>query len=468
MRTLLAIGCLSALGCAAPPPALQAGPKPESTARTAIRIDLAPPAAPAELRPDSPFGINTALRPDAPDAEARVRAMQQAGIKWGRQDFGWSRIEKEQGVYDWEPYERHVELFRRHGILLFGNFTGHPAFHDPRTPEGVEAYARFAAEGARRFAGKVDHWQIWNEPNGGYWKGTPEQYAALLAAAGKAIHAAAPKAKVLALNMAFCDHLWAERIFKLVPWDAFDVVCFHPYRAFNAPEEKFDWWLLDYYIKANWHKAGLKPDYAPVRMSFLEQTDALIELMRKFGEPKPLWVTEMCFNTDLHPYGVSELRSADLTVRFYLNAIASRKIEKVFWWTLRDGGNLQFDKAQMVGLMRADLEPKYAYYAYAELTRRLEGKSWVRNDAWGPDAYAAVFTDGVEDTVVLWATQSTRYARINVDEKGVTVRDVYGTSRFVAYDARRTKHNPFPFGESPIYVTGPKGLKVSVRPDPGW
>jgi len=35
------------------------------------------------------------------------------------------------------------------------------------------------------------------------------------------------------------------------------------------------------------------------------------------------------------PYSVSELREADLAVRFYLLSIASRKIEKVFWWTVR-------------------------------------------------------------------------------------------------------------------------------------
>ena len=446
MRALL---LLALLGCA---------PCPR------FHVELGPPASDALLE-DSPFGTNTALRPDAPDVEARIEAMRQAGVKWGRQDFGWARIEATKGVYDFEPYDRLVERFTRAGIRIFGNLTGHPPFHDPRTPEGVEAYCAFAKAAVARYAGRVDHWQIWNEPNGGYWKGTPEQYAALLAASGKAIHSTSPRAKVLALNMAFCDVLWAERILKLVPYDAFDIVCFHPYRAFNAPEEKFDWWMRDQYVKS-WHKE-LKDDYPLIRMSFLEQTDALIAVLRKFGEPKPLWVTEMCYNTDLHPYGVSELRSAELTVRFYLNAIASRKIEKVFWWTLKDGGPLQFDKAQMVGLMRHDLEPKYAWYAYAEMTRRLEGKRWVRNDAWGPDAYVAVFSDGAEDTLVAWAASTSAWIRVKNDT-GLLVRDLYGTARKIDFDARRTKNVPIPLGQSPIYISGPAGLTVSVRPDPGW
>jgi len=48
------------------------------------------------------------------------------------------------------------------------------------------------------------------------------------------------------------------------------------------------------------------------------------------------------------------------------------------------------------------------------------------------------------------------------------VTDLYGTKRVVAWDARRTSNNPFPLGQSPVYIVGPKGLKMSVRPNPGW
>src|SRR2546429_181785 len=71
----------------------------------------------------------------------------------------------------------------------------------------------------------------------------------LLAAAGKAIHETNPNARVLGLNMAFCDALWTEKILQRVPFDCFDIICFHPYRNPNAPEDKFDWWVLDQYVK---------------------------------------------------------------------------------------------------------------------------------------------------------------------------------------------------------------------------
>jgi hypothetical protein len=438
------------------------------TAENNFRVPL--PAHPFvdSLLPDSPFGVNTAFQPNTPDLEARLKAIQEAGIKWGRQDFTWSRIERKKGEYDFAPYDQLVEKCRKHGILLFGNLAYGPSFHDPRTPEGVEAYCTFAQAAAKHFAGQVDHWQIWNEPNGGFWKGSPEQYARLLAASGKAIHDANPKAKVLGLNMAFCDVLWAEKVLKFIPYDCFDIACFHPYRPPSAPEERFDWWELDQYVKS-WHKNDLNPDYPLVHMSLLEQTEELIRVLEKFGKSKPLWITEMCWNTHIHPYGTSELRQADLAVRLYTLAIASQRIDKVFWWTLKDGGTRQFDQADMVGLMRADLAPKYAYSAYAIMTRMLEGKKWIRNDAFGPDVYAAVFTDDDknEDIIVAWSPKPFAYARINND-KGLTFYDIFGTKRFVPVDPVRTKSLPVPLGESPIYVVGPRGLKAIVRPDPGW
>ena len=433
-----------------------------------FRFDLPEQRFSDQLLSDSPFGVNTAFGPDTPDLEKRLAAMQKAGIKWGRQDFTWRRIEKEKGVYDWAGYDRLVELCRKYGLTIFGDFTSAPRFHDPRTPEGVEAYRRLATEAVNRYRGKVDYWQIWNEPNGGYWNGSPEQYARLLAASGKAIHEANPSARVLGLNMAFCDVIWAERILKLVPYDCFDIACFHPYRPPSNPEDKFDWWELDQYVKS-WHRNDLKPDYPLVHMSFEQQADELAKVMSKFGKPKPMWVTEICWNSHIHPYGTSELRQADLAVRFYLISIASRKIEKVFWWTLKDGGPRQFDQADMVGLMRNDLTPKYSYYAFAWMTKMIEGKKWVRNDSWGPDIWAAVFTDEQkgEDTIVAWSAKPFAYVRVN-NEKGLTFYDIFGTRREVPLDPVRTKSLPVPLGESPIYIVGPKGLTAKVRPDPGW
>jgi hypothetical protein len=421
------------------------------------------------LLPESPFGINTAFRPGAPDLEARLRAMQHAGMKWGRQDFTWRRIERQKGLYEWAPYDELVQHCRQHGLLLFGNLAYEPEFHDPCTPEGVAAYSAFARAAAARYAGQVDYWQIWNEPNGGFWKGSADQYARLLASAGQAIHEANPRAKVLGLNSAFCDVRFAEAVLKQIPPECFDIACFHPYRPPSAPEDGFDWWMLDQYVKS-WNKDRLTADYPLVHMTYLQQAEALQQVIRKYGSPKPLWVTEICWNTHIHPYGTSELRQADLLVRFHVLGIASGAVEKTFWWTLADGGTRQFDQADMVGLMRADLTPKYSYQAYGWMTRMLEGRKWLRNDAFGPDVYACVFTDdrNEEDLIVAWSPKPYAYIRVTNTPRGLRFYDIFGIERVVPLDPVRTGNLSVPLGESPIYILGERGMKASARPDPGW
>jgi hypothetical protein len=104
------------------------------------------------------------------------------------------------------------------------------------------------------------------------------------------------------------------------------------------------------------------------------------------------------------------------------------------------------------------------------MTRMLEGKKWVRNDAFGPEIYAAVFTDEKkdEDLIVAWATKPFGYVRVTNTERGLAVSDIFGTKRQVPYDKVRTSHLPVALGESPIYIVGAKGMKATVRPDPGW
>ncbi|MBI3854205.1 MAG: hypothetical protein HY293_00790, partial [Planctomycetes bacterium] len=77
MNRLSAALLLVVAGCsAAAPPALQTAPPP--TGWSSFSVALPPHPAAAALCPASPFGINTALRPDAPDAEARLIAMENA------------------------------------------------------------------------------------------------------------------------------------------------------------------------------------------------------------------------------------------------------------------------------------------------------------------------------------------------------------------------------------------------------
>src|ERR1043165_9156212 len=90
----------------------------EPMAESVFTVKLPESRFATNLLPDSPFGINTAFEPDTRDLAERLAAMQHAGIKWGRQDFTWKRIEKQPGIYDWSGYDRLVDQCLTRGVLL--------------------------------------------------------------------------------------------------------------------------------------------------------------------------------------------------------------------------------------------------------------------------------------------------------------------------------------------------------------
>jgi hypothetical protein len=425
-----------------------------------LKVNLPPPACPKELLLDSPFGINTAVSRGEPNQDNRLKLMQDAGIKWGRQDLTWRRIEVKPGVYQWDYYDRLIDELLEHGIMILADLAYEPVWVREKinSPEAVEAYVRFVRAAVSRYKDKVKHWQIWNEPNfgGHFWRGTPEQYANFLKAAGKAIHEIDPEAKVAGFNTAFVDLRWTEKILSLIPYDCFDILCFHPYRPPNSPEEKADLWFRDHYSKTD----------PMARYDYLTQVEKLWELMSQFGNPKPLWVTEICWNSHIHPYGSSELRQADMLVRFYVLSVASGKVKKVFWWTLRDGGTREYDQGDMVGLVRHNYSPKYSYYGYAVMTRMLEGKEFVGPLTKKDGIYIFKFSDGKRDTLVAWTTRPYVYIRVSF-EKQLEYYDILGVKRVVPLN-ERTGALPVPLTPSPIYLVGPKGLRVRVVPKPGW
>ncbi len=425
-----------------------------------LTIRLPAPRHPQALLPESPFGINTAISRGEPNRDNRLTIMQKAGIKWARQDFTWRRIEVEPGVYEWDYYDEVVEEILAHGMMILADLAYEPPWIRDKinSPQAVEAYARFARAAVSRYKDRIKHWQIWNEPNfgGHFWRGTPEQYASFLKTAGKAIHETDPEAKVAAFNTAFVDLRWTEKILSMVPYDCFDIVCFHPYRPPNSPEEKEDLWFRDHYSQTD----------PMARDDYLTQVDRLDELMSRFGKPKPLWVTEICWNSHIHPYGSSELRQADMLVRFYVMSIASGKVRKVFWWTLRDTGTREYDQGDMVGLVRNDFTPKYSYYAYAVMTRMLEGKEFLGRLTESENIHVFGFGGQETDTLVAWTTEPYAYIRVGF-EKQLECYDTLGVKRVVPLN-ERTRALPVPLTPSPIYLMGPKGLRARAVPKPGW
>lgn len=129
----------------------------------------------------SRLGVNIHFTSD----DRALDAARSAGIQWVRMDLTWSSVESQTNVFNWSAFDGLVQSLDARGMkALFILDYGHPLYTGglaPTNADQVAAFARYAETAARHFAGHGVVFEIWNEPNIGFWKPAPDtnQYAAL-------------------------------------------------------------------------------------------------------------------------------------------------------------------------------------------------------------------------------------------------------------------------------------------------
>ncbi len=129
------------------------------------------------------------------------------GAKWARCQTGWNRCETEKGVYTFEWLDSVVDNLLARGVQPWFNVGfGNPIYMlDVPNPTCVgcvptlygeevkEAWLNYIHALARHFKGRVQYYEIWNEPNLlNFWHPSfpnGREYAELVAVTGEAIRA---------------------------------------------------------------------------------------------------------------------------------------------------------------------------------------------------------------------------------------------------------------------------------------
>ncbi len=298
-----------------------------------------------ELRPQSPWGMGVYLY-RFPHSTGGLQQMDtaaamasSAGVQWSREEFSWSRIEVEPGVYDFRFYDEVVDAATRNGISVYGLLAYWSPWTEPYTEEGIEAFAEFARATVRRYRDRIQHWEIYNEPNIFFWQGPPELYPVLLRRVYEAIKDEDPDARVLGISTAGID---TDFIRMCLEAEApFDVLTIHPYRqAMNESR-------------------------------FMEELRAVAELV----DHRPVWITEMGLPT--HHNGATEREQAVFLARSYLGAVASGATQNISWYNFRNDGTDAWFNEHNFGVVRRDLSPKPSYRALATLANSLRDGPWT-------------------------------------------------------------------------------------------
>lgn len=247
-----------------------------------------------------------------------------------RNDFLWQWVEPRPGEFDFGSVETGVDRVLASGgrvtaILDYGVDwampDGTPGSIDP------EVYATYAGALARYFCGRIDDFEVWNEPNlAQFWPPAPDpvRYGALLRAAFRAVKDACPQARVLVGGMSSVDMMLEWSFLRELgqAWpdlcDHFDGLAIHPYTVDQGASPEMDVRL---------EGAGyLFPGQAAM-------TAMARDRLAEWGCPdRPIQFTEVGWPS----YTVSEEDQGRWLVRSALLA-ARDGVEGWFWYTFWDG-----------------------------------------------------------------------------------------------------------------------------------
>jgi len=292
------------------------------------------------------------------ELDADFRWMVEAGVDWLRFDLYWSDVEAASTQRDWSATDRIVTAAGRHRLRLLAvvhtvasdvQSEGASAVTVPSGSAWIDHYARFCAEAASRFRGRIAAWELWNEPNlVQFWAPRPSVavYAVLVRAAAAAIKSVDAAAIVVSGGLGgaggddrdidageFLNATVASGCLQFV-----DAVAVHPY-----------------------------PRLQPDGFDTLSQVaDAAALLRGQRDVTQLLWGTETgAPSTGLR--GVGERVQAELVNSTYRQWVDLENRGPLFWYTLRDFAT--GSDSDRYGLFRDDGSAKPAAGVFASLGR---------------------------------------------------------------------------------------------------
>lgn len=262
-----------------------------------LAVMLTASAAVPAVEIHSSFGVCAHLGggPEHAKLIEELDLMQAAGIKWARADFTWAQIEPSENEFVFTNYDRVVAEAEKRHVKILPILCYNSKWTQGFAHENLDAWARFVRTVVSRYGDRLKHWEVWNEPNIGFWKPKPdpEQYTALLKVSYQSIKAVDPSLEVLYGGMAGVAPKFVEDTLKLGAGAFFDIMNIHPY-CYPATIE---------------------------RRKKLAEVDELRGVLRKYNAPERIWITETGWPTHesevaVHAKFWSELIAAGAKQRF--------------------------------------------------------------------------------------------------------------------------------------------------------
>ncbi|GHT98192.1 hypothetical protein FACS1894142_4200 [Spirochaetia bacterium] len=380
--------------------------------------------------PEDFAGMVHAGRTRAPKEYALLDEMH---VSWILNTFYWSSIEPVQGVWNYlSTYDAFVKGAQEAGkkILACLAYDTPWLYSDRKTlkyvsPENIPRYLEFVERTVSRYRGKIDAWEIWNEPNWTFWTGSNKEFYELTRLTAQKIRETDPDALILGGAFWRVPENFINGMFQSGAMENVNAVAFHPY-AVN-PENT------------------------------VKQYDKMLKVLSRHNYTGDIWVTEVGYPTGgWYPTRVSEDQLPSYVVKT-LTGLAIRGARTVFWYELFDSYNkgqspTPRDSEHFFGLVYPDYTRKMGAAAWELCARYMAGTEYrpdipVRTGV--PGSVEALYFRGSDtNTLILWNNKNrTVPLRISVSGPGLLHDIVSGAGQPV------TQETDIELGNTPRILT---------------
>jgi hypothetical protein len=127
--------------------------------------------------------------------------------------------------------------------------------------------------------------------------------------------------------------------------------------------------------------------------------------------------------------------------------LASGIHTNISWYDFRNDGDDPLYFENEMGMLHRDFSPKPAYWAYATMTRLLEGRRMAAQVDAGEGVFAYRF-EGQGSVIAIWSPEGDRTVTLPVAGKRVTLVNTIGESRELRAGTVKVELH----GGAPVYL----------------
>jgi len=274
---------------------------------------------------------------------------------WVRKVFNWSQIERQKDNFDFSFFDNFVNNAKTNdkkvlACLAYSTpWINNGKDIDYIAREDFKYFINYVEVTVKRYKGKVDAWEIWNEPNWLFWKGTDKEFFELSRLTADKIREVDPDAYIVGGSFQRLPYNFITNMKLAGALEKLDALSFHPY--------------------------DINPKGA------IRLLDNFFKLASRLNFKGDIWISEIGYPTSgWYPSTVSLKKMPSYVIKTIAPA-AARGARVIIWYDFNDSYKFgeypsTFDSELHFGLVYKDFTRKSGAWAYELCARYIPGTKY--------------------------------------------------------------------------------------------